>query len=195
MLQDILRDKENDIQKDIEVKFAEYRAWLNKHPDFTGRPLTPPTEHGLTTKFRAAVTEYPPTPPASASSENPMDINHQPTNSANDTKDDGIVIRYRTPPESGQAQDQVSFRRRIGRGGRLMVDRRGMRLKSAEGIDPVILDRYRFDRDDENDEAPLYEVDPEDFWSMQYRASMGWHRADPNPYRSLQANAPMAPST
>lgn len=193
-MQDTLQEKENDIQKDIEVKLAEHRAWLNRLLDFTKKPLTPPLELVPTAGFRAAATEYLPTPPVSTSSGSPVDIEHPSATLPTGIKDDGLVIRYSTPPESGPAHDQVFFRRRIGRGGRLMIDRRGMRLQSTEGIDPIVLDRYKFDRD-EDDEFPLYEVDPEDFWSTQYRASIGWHRADPTPHHSFQANGVRAPST
>ncbi|KAI9782018.1 MAG: Enhancer of polycomb-like protein 1 [Peltula sp. TS41687] len=188
LLQDTLREKENEIQKDIEVKLAEHRAWLTRLLEYTRKPLTAPLEINPNPGFRAAVTEYLPTPPASASSESPIDLDHHLAKSPTETGDDGIMIRYATPPESGPGQDQVFFRRRFGRGGRLMIDRRGMRLQSTEGIDPIVLDRFKFDRDDENDENPRYEVDTEDFRSMQCRASIGRNRADPNPHRPFQAN-------
>lgn len=51
------------------------------------------------------------------------------------------------------------------------MDRRGLRLQSPEDIDPIILDRYKYDRDDE-DEQPTYMVDPYDTANMRYRATM-----------------------
>ena len=57
-----------------------------------------------------------------------------------------------------------------------MIDRRGMRLQSKEelnGLDDIVVDRFKFDRDDDDeDEVPIYTVDPNDISNMRYRAKM-----------------------
>ena len=51
-----------------------------------------------------------------------------------------------------------------------MIDRRGMHLQSKEGLDDLIVDRFKYDQDDEEEE-PTYFIDPYDISSMRYRAS------------------------
>ena len=141
----------------------------------TTAPLTPPLEGNGGTSFRTATTEYLPTPPASASSENledaPLDVN-----SPKRPKVDPVPVRYASPSYDGPWQSQTSFRRRIGRGGRLMIDRRGMRLQSSEELDKlddIVVDRFKFDRDDDDeDEVPVYTVDSNDISNMRYRAKI-----------------------
>ena len=53
-----------------------------------------------------------------------------------------------------------------------MIDRRGMRLQSTEGLDDIVVDRYKFDHDEDEDEIPMYPVDPYDIPRMRYRAHM-----------------------
>ena len=105
--------------------------------------------------------------------------------------DASVTIEYlSTSAETDH--EPISYRRRIGRGGRLMIDRRGFRLKSTEGIDPVVLDRFRYDRDDDDDEVNQVTVDPFDQWSMQYRASIMGSR-DSSQSRPTPVNTPRPP--
>ena len=57
-----------------------------------------------------------------------------------------------------------------------MIDRRGMRLQSKdelEGLDDIVIDRFKYDHDDDDDdEAPTYVIDPNDISSMRYRAKI-----------------------
>lgn len=53
-----------------------------------------------------------------------------------------------------------------------MIDRRGMRLESKEGLDDIVIDRFRFDTDDDEDEVPIFVVDPYDISSMRYRSKI-----------------------
>jgi enhancer of polycomb-like protein len=134
-------------------------------------PLTPTIEQTSTFNFRSAVTEYLPTPPASVTSEasgNGTQVRDEsPTRGRGDT----IIVRYASPTYEEPSHSQLSFRRRRGRGGRILVDRRGLRLQSPEDIDPIILDRFKYDLDDE-DEQPTYVVDPYETLNMRYRASV-----------------------
>ena len=174
-LQEYLAEKENQVQRIIDAKLAQHQKWNEGWIDRTMAPLTPPLEANGGSSFRTATTEYLPTPPASASSEHvgdaPVDVD-----SPKRHKVDPIPVRYASPSYDGPWQSQTSFRRRIGRGGRLMIDRRGMRLQSKEelnGLDDIVVDRFKFDRDDDDeDEVPIYTVDPNDISNMRYRAKM-----------------------
>ncbi|KAI9797515.1 MAG: Enhancer of polycomb-like protein 1 [Piccolia ochrophora] len=168
-LHDILAEKENEIQRDIESKLAQHRQWNAGYIDLTRLPLTPTSKQSSNAGFRTAITEYLPTPPASVSSEASGDAEHADLESPSHGRNDSVTVRCASPThDSGQSRP--SFRRRIGRGGRLMIDRRGMHSRSKEGIDPIIQDRFKFDRDEDEDE-PMHPVDLFDALSMRYRAS------------------------
>ena len=214
-LQDILRDKENEIQKDIEDKLVGHRAWLDQCPDFTTSPLTPSTTDSRPMTFRKVIAEVSTSPTPSATFEKwkemlgagagspahaiEVDADADADADANadangDVDADApVTIEYlSTPAETDH--ESISYRRRFGRGGRLMIDRRGFRLKSTEGIDPVILDRFRYDRDDDDDDDDVDQVtvDPFDQWSMQYRASIMGSGESSQP-RSTPVNTPRPP--
>ena len=136
----------------------------------TKAPLSPPVEVNTRSSFRTAMTEYLPTPPASISSEHSSE-NVANTGSPIHGKDDiSIAVRYASPSYGGLCQSQPSFRRRYGRGGRLMIDRRGMPMQSKEGLNDIVADRFKYDRDDDDDEIPVYTIDTSDISSLQYRA-------------------------
>jgi len=170
LLQDVLADKENEIEREINQKIAQHRKWNEGYLDLTRAPLTPTLEESASLNFRTAVTEYLPTPPASVSSEHSGDAVAE-MDSPSRGKDDSVTVRYASPTFDGPCRSQPSFRRRIGRGGRLMIDRRGMHLPSKEGINDTLLERFKYDQDDEDNE-PTYLVDPYDVFSMRYRASI-----------------------
>ena len=191
LLQDTLREKENNITKDIEQRLAGHRAWLNQYPDLTMKPLAPSTRQQSTSAYRVAVVQYLPSPPASVSAGSPRETSPTETGFPDGPKEDPVEIRYRTPPVTERDHEPPSYRRRIGRGGRLMIDRRGFRLQSKQGIDSKVLDRFRFDRDDEDDEVPVFNVDLYDQWSIQYRAALLSGR-DSHSTRPAQVNATRA---
>jgi enhancer of polycomb-like protein len=64
-----------------------------------------------------------------------------------------------------------SFRRRIGRGGRLLIDRRNLAAKCKVELDPWKADRFKYDQED-SDEDLDYEMDQYDIQLMQNRAIM-----------------------
>lgn len=174
-LQEYLEHKEAQIQEQIDMRVAQHKKWNEGWVDLTRAPLTPPLEANSGSTFRTATTEYLPTPPASASSEHLGDT-HKDVDPTKRHKLDPIPVRYASPSYDGPWQSQPSFRRRIGRGGRLMIDRRGMRLRSKdelEHVDDIVVDRFKYDRDDdEEDEVPTYVIDPNDISSMRYRAKV-----------------------
>lgn len=187
-LQDVLREKENDIYRDIEEKLAGHRAWLNKNPDLTRLPLLPAVKHHAPPGFRAAVAEYLPSPPPSVSSDSPRATSPNELRDSNFAGEESITVRYQSPPCAKHAEMRPSYRRRIGRGGRLMIDRRGLQPQSKEGIDPVVLDRFKFDQEDDDDDPPVFEVDRFDQWSLQYRAALQGNR-DIHIARPMQAHS------
>ncbi|KAL8843109.1 MAG: hypothetical protein Q9170_000239 [Blastenia crenularia] len=176
LLQDILADKERQIREDIEHRIAQHRQRNEGYLDMTRAPLTPPLEESGSSSFRTATAEYLPTPPASISSEHSGELAAESV-SRGQTKDQAVAVRYASPSYDGPNGSQPSFRRRIGRGGRLMIDRRGMRVPWREGLDDIVADRYKFDHEDDDDEVLTYHVDPYDITSMRYRARIsGLHQ-------------------
>ncbi|KAI4125661.1 MAG: hypothetical protein LQ347_005297 [Umbilicaria vellea] len=170
LLQDVLAEKRNETEREINQKIAQHQKWNEGYVDMTRAPLTPPSEESLASSFRTAVAEYLPTPPASVTSEHSGDAVAE-MNSPSQRRDDSVAVRYASPSYDGPCKSQPSFRRRIGRGGRLMIDRRGMRLQSKEGLDASVVDRFKYDQD-EDDEESTYLIDPYDISSMRYRASV-----------------------
>lgn len=171
LLSDLLAEQENLIQQKIDSKISQHQKWNEGYVDLTRAPLTPPLEENIRSSFRTAMTQYLPTPPASTSSERSGELAAEPQSPIHG-KDNSVAVCYASPSYDGPCQSQPSFRRRYGRGGRLMIDRRGMRVHSTEGLDDVIVDRFKFDNDDDDDEVPVYLVDPYDISTMRYRAKI-----------------------
>ena len=164
-LSDLKVDKENVLQAEIEEKAQQHRKWNQGHVDLTREPLSPIEGPGMS--FRPATAQYRPelplTPPASVTSES-FD---QP--SPAQEKPEPFTFRYSSPPEEDRPQGQPSYRRRIGRNGRLWIDRRGM--SSAPQEDASGSDRWKYDRDDD-DEQEVYEMDPYDTKALRFRATI-----------------------
>jgi enhancer of polycomb-like protein len=164
--------KTEAIDSFIEDNLVKHQKWNVGWVDATWRPITPPLEQAAAkSDFRTVFTESQlPTPPASVSDEEGADsmaverVNKQsePRRSAR--------IRFATPPEDVPFQDQSRFRRRIGRGGRVMIDRRGVkRQKGEDGIvDERAADRWKFSGDSSEDEQ-VYPVDWTDTLHIRYR--------------------------
>lgn len=72
---------------------------------------------------------------------------------------------------SEDAKTMPSFRRRIGRGGRLLIDRRNFASQCRVELDPWKADRFKYDQED-SDEDLDYEMDQYDIQIMQNRAIM-----------------------
>ncbi|KAL8670846.1 MAG: hypothetical protein Q9168_004646 [Polycauliona sp. 1 TL-2023] len=177
-LHDILAENERQIQEEIENRIAQHKQRSEGYLDMTRAPLTPPLEESTGSSFRTAMTEYLPTPPASISSEHSGEVAAASV-SPGPGKDQTVAVRYASPSYDGPHGLQPSFRRRIGRGGRLMIDRRGLRVPGKDDPDATLVaDRYKFDREEDEDELPTYHVDPYDIASMRYRARMsGLHQS------------------
>ncbi|OHW91107.1 enhancer-polycomb-like protein 1 [Colletotrichum incanum] len=169
-LADKLAEKENELRADVESKVHNHRKWNQNHVDLTRDPLSPVKEQGMEASFRPAKTQYLMTPPASTSSESDaMDVDDE-TEQVADGSNMSSVFQFKAGGKEKPFGSQPAFRRRIGRLGRLWIDRRGMttppRMEGEE-----YTDRWKYDQDDE-DETPVYEVDPYDTRALKFRATI-----------------------
>ena len=153
----------------VEDNLVKHQKWNIGWVDATWRPITPPLEAAAAkSDFRTVFTESQlPTPPASVSDQEDDAMAVEPAKHVDPRR--SARIRFGTPPEDVPFQDQSRFRRRIGRGGRVMIDRRGVkRAKVLNGIDDRQADRWKFSGDSSEDEQ-VYPVDWTDNMHIRYR--------------------------
>ncbi|SPN97236.1 related to YMR164c and Gal11p [Cephalotrichum gorgonifer] len=170
LLEDKLAEKENELRLDLEHKVLYHRKWNQDYVDLTPGPLSPVgDQHMEDVRFRPARMQYLMTPPASSVSDS-MDIDDEPMS----------PVEEKRPPVfqfmAGGAKElppyhprQPAFRRRIGRLGRLWIDRRGLGLSS--GLLDDSSDRWTYDSD-EDEEMPVYEVDPFSTTALRFRSTI-----------------------
>lgn len=155
----------------VEENLAKHQRWNVGWVDATWRPITPPLEQAAAkSDFRTVFTESQlPTPPASVSDEEGADaMAVEPINKHSESRR-SARIRFATPPDDVPFQDQSRFRRRIGRGGRVMIDRRGVKRQKVAGqVDDRAADRWKFSGDSSEDEQ-IYPVDWTDNMQIRYR--------------------------
>lgn len=164
-LSDKIAEKENALRAEIEEKAEQHRKWNIHHIDLTRAPLSPVSGPGPETGFRPATATYQLiTPPSSVTSES---FDHP---SPSHESSERVVTRYSSPPEEEERYGQPAYRRRMGRGGRLWIDRRGM-SSVAQALETAVSDRWKYDQDDD-DEQPVYEVDPYDTKALKFRATI-----------------------
>lgn len=163
LLSDLLTQKENLLQSEIDDKIEQHRKWNINHVDLTRDPLPPVA--GPETSFRPATAQYQylMTPPSSVTSES-FDQG-SPTAEKSEP-----LFRMASPPPDDEPRGQPAYRRRIGRGGRLWIDRRGMSAAS-KSVDPDTAERWKYDQDDDDDQ-PTYELDPYDLKALKFRATI-----------------------
>lgn len=171
-LTDKLAEKENELRADVEQKVQTHRKWNHNHIDLTRDPLSPVKEQGMEMSFRPAKAQYLMTPPASTSSDSEaMDVDEEPT-PVLENRELSSVFRFTAGGTGGKekppSMQQPAFRRRIGRLNRLWIDRRGMASPPREDESS---DRWKYDQDDD-DEQPVYEVDPFDTRALKFRATI-----------------------
>jgi len=165
LLSDVIAQKENLLQMEIDQKIQQHQRWNQNHVDVTREPLSPTKPQGREPSFRSAITHYLLTPPASLSEESSGD---QPSPSPEN--DDSILVRHASFSEDVESYSQPAYRRRYGRLGRLWIDRRGM-ASPVQEMDAATYDRWKYDQDDD-DEPPIYEVDPYDTKALKFRATI-----------------------
>ncbi|KAF2457257.1 enhancer of polycomb-like-domain-containing protein [Lineolata rhizophorae] len=208
-LADIKEKKRDDVNAFIEDNVEKHNAWNNGFVDWTWRPLTPPGERSRKSSFRPLVAQGLPTPPSSAEDHQDADGDVIMGGTGPAEANAGAVMskppladklpdaaaRYVSPPfEPNVSCPQPAFRRRMGRGGRLMIDRRnpqptnslptlgggggavGTERPYPFGSAPAVasptdedslrvMDRYRYDYDDSDEDAAGEPVYPVDPYS------------------------------
>jgi enhancer of polycomb-like protein len=164
--------KTEAIDSFIEDNLVKHQKWNVGWVDATWRPITPPLEQAAAkSDFRTVFTESQlPTPPASVSDEDGADSMALDRVNKQVEQRRSARIRFASPPEDVPFQDQSRFRRRIGRGGRVMIDRRGMKRQKVENgeVDERVADRWKFSGDSSEDEQ-VYPVDWTDTMHIRYR--------------------------
>ncbi|KAJ5338852.1 hypothetical protein N7452_005580 [Penicillium brevicompactum] len=161
-LEEAQAEKENEILRDIKQNINKHIKWNEGYVDHTRAPLSPSPERTFDiAAFRPAFTAQLPTPPSSDASGD-MD-NSLNLSSPLFSRDKLISLEVHD-----EAHRMPSFRRRVGRGGRLMIDRRNMGSRKVE-MDPIKADRFKFDQEDSDDE-PDYDTDAYSIQIMQHRA-------------------------
>lgn len=180
LLANVLAQKENMLQMEIGAKLQQHQRWNSGHIDLTREPLEPFRAQGFDSSFRAVTTQQQLiTPPASVSSES--DVDHSPS----PDKDQSMTIRIGSPSDELELIGKSAFRRRIGRLNRLWIDRRGIPSYPKE-IDERTCDRWKYDQDDD-DEPPIFEIDPYDIRAIKFRATIPYAR--PGAIQPTNANA------
>jgi enhancer of polycomb-like protein len=153
----------------------QHRKWNENYVDATNFPLTNPVQDDSNSGFRTAITEYLPTPPASDASEHGGDdvvADKKPSENRAARVNDAVAVRYASPTPTRVYKPQPSFRRRVGRGGRISIDRRSLSGSPGFTESEKINDRWRYDHDDDNDDNPLEVfVDSFGIKNMHYRAT------------------------
>ncbi|KAJ5902527.1 Enhancer of polycomb-like protein 1 [Penicillium taxi] len=164
-LEDMQAEKENEILRDIKANITKHIKWNEGYVDHTRAPLSPSPERTFdAAAFRPAFTAQLPTPPSSESSADAMDTSVDVTNPLFSRE----KLASRAMELHGEPHRMPSFRRRMGRGGRLMIDRRNFARFNVE-MDPLKVDRFKYDQED-SDEEPVYDTDAYSIQIMQHRA-------------------------
>lgn len=160
-LEDIAAARDREIQKEIQTNIEKHIRWNEGFVDKTMAPLTPeladdypsPGEH-----FREAMaaTEYLPTPPASISDDESQQVADGADVVMKDASRPSTPFRYASPVDDDSVGQMPSFRRRVGRGGRIIIDRKLPRARrDISDEDLAEDDRFRYDSDE--DELPSVE--------------------------------------
>ncbi|KAJ5453829.1 Enhancer of polycomb-like protein 1 [Penicillium daleae] len=166
LLEDVQSEKENEILRDIKANIAKHIKWNEGFVDHTRAPLSPSPERTFdAAAFRPAFTAQLPTPPSSESSGDVMDSSLDVT-SPLFSKD---KLASRAMVLHDEPHRMPSFRRRVGRGGRLFIDRRNLVARCKVELDPLKADRFKYDQED-SDEEPTYDTDAYSIQIMQHRA-------------------------
>ncbi|EXJ79605.1 hypothetical protein A1O3_07884 [Capronia epimyces CBS 606.96] len=151
-LEDVTAAREREIQKEIQTNVEKHIRWNEGFVDKTTAPLTPeveddyPSPDGLFREAMAA-TEYLPTPPASISDDESQQRPEGAEVAMKGVSRPPTPFRYASPADEDTVAQMPAFRRRIGRGGRVMIDRKLPRVKRDFPED----DRFKFDSDDDDE--------------------------------------------
>ncbi|OAL34381.1 hypothetical protein AYO20_06434 [Fonsecaea nubica] len=155
-LEEVANAREREVQKEIQTNVEKHIRWNEGFVDKTMAPLTPELEDDYPSPgehFREAMaaTEYLPTPPASISDEESQELPNGTDVVMKDVSRPSTPFRYASPADEDSVGHMPSFRRRIGRGGRIIIDRRLPRVRRDFTADDWSKDdRFKFDSDDDD---------------------------------------------
>lgn len=151
-LEAVQENREREIYKEIQLNIEKHINWNKGYVDKTRAPLTPESEKNLVDRskdYRKAMpVQIPlPTPPASVSDGEIENVEMVNGKSGPQTANHPVEpsIRYSSPDPS--APPAPAFRIRVGRGGRLLMDRRLPFRGGQSSHKPA---RPNFDSDDED---------------------------------------------
>jgi enhancer of polycomb-like protein len=183
-LQEQEEKREKGIQAFIDEHKEKHRKWNENWQDETWRPITPPLETALSrSSFIPVRVEQLPTPPASVSSETSGEHlgADRPNKRRAGSSAAGSAMelrshRFSPPPEDVPYAQLPRYRARTGRGGRLMIDRRGpldrkdydLRGGKRPWEDERRADSYKYSGDSSEDEQ-IFSVDHNDNHHIRYR--------------------------
>ena len=86
-----------------------------------------------------------------------------------------LPSRLARPNEYQSFDHQPRYKTRRGRGGRMVVDRHNMNAFSHEDINPVVADRFKYDRESGDEEdVPMIDLDSGDSYLMR----MAWQNRE-----------------
>ncbi|ORY71264.1 enhancer of polycomb-like-domain-containing protein [Pseudomassariella vexata] len=167
-LSDKQKEQYAEFFRDIESKAQHHRHWNNGHIDLTERPLSPVKEEQHQ-NFRPAKAVFLPTPPASASES--MELDDEPVSTVMAPKRAPSPFVFNGADES---ESTPTYRRRVGRNGRLWIDRRHCRLASppSDTETPPQSDQCKYDQDDSEDEQAVYHIDQYSTSAMRFRTTI-----------------------
>lgn len=144
-IEDLRLERARAIEAEIQLNVEKHIRWNDGYVDKTTFPLSPKPEFHDTPQFLPAMpAEYLPTPPASVSEDESAEKDVE----MKDISRSSTPFRYASPADEEDHPAMPAFRRRIGRGGRMLVDRKfPVRSRTDE--------RFRFDHSDDEDDSPF----------------------------------------
>ncbi|RPB16064.1 hypothetical protein P167DRAFT_481593 [Morchella conica CCBAS932] len=121
---------------------------------------------GPNAAFCAVQTYFLPSPPASADS-----MDSSPESSPSHQQSQRHISVIQASPKKAPLRNLPTFRRRVGRGGRIRIDRRLPAFEPLPDVEEVVWDRMKYDRE-EDCYPQVYDVDINNDTNIQFRARM-----------------------
>lgn len=165
--EDVLAQRKAKLGAHIEEKLTVRARHNVGFEDFTEEPYQPPKTLDVPSAFfQPAELVHLPTPSPTPS----------PGSSPRESSPLGFdkldTIMEEAPALASSPEPTIRYRRRVGRGGRIIIDRRmTRRVATPEDVDEVIKDRFKFDHSDE-EENPVYELNPYSEELLRFRARL-----------------------
>ncbi|KAI1433504.1 EPL1-like protein [Xylaria sp. CBS 124048] len=167
LLSDKIKERTLELHNNVELKVQEHRRWNSNYIDLTADPLPPVKEQRLRPFRPAKVVSHLMTPPTSA--EESMDVDEAP-----ETSLVSPIFTFKAgSSDDKEPQGMPSYRRRVGRLGRLFIDRRPKR-PADDSSAPLLSqnDRWKYDNDDDEDDATVYQVDTNSIRQLKFRSTI-----------------------